>query len=87
VYSLLGGAGAALCLSEREDDALPPLVETTSWGYVRLRLEVYSDDDLAQWAQRLRATSWTDAYAYFMHEPTAPAYAATLLRSEEAANG
>ena len=80
VYSLLSGAGAALCLSEREDDAPPPLVETTSWGYVRLRLEVYSDDDLAQWAQRLRATAWTDAYAYFMHEPTAPMYASTLLR-------
>lgn len=87
VYSLLSGAGAALCLSEREDDAPPPLVETASWGYVRLRLEVYSDDDLAQWAQRLRATAWTDAYAYFMHEPTAPAYAATLSRGGEAANG
>ena len=30
VYSLLSGAGAALCLSEREDDVPPPLVETTS---------------------------------------------------------
>jgi len=87
VYSLLSGAGAALCLSEREDDAPPPLVETTSWGYVRLRLEVYSDDDLAQWAQRLHATAWTDAYAYFMHEPTAPAYAAALLRGVDASNG
>ena len=32
-------AGAALCLSEREDNAPPPLVETAPWGYVRLRLE------------------------------------------------
>ena len=46
VYDALKGAGAALCLSEREDNAPPPLVETAPWGYVRLRLEAYSDDDL-----------------------------------------
>ena len=46
VYDALKGAGAALCLSEREDNAPPPLVETAPWGYVRLRLENYSDADL-----------------------------------------
>ena len=79
VYAALQAAGAALCLSEREDNAPPPLVVTAPWGYVRLRLEHYSDDDLAQWAQRLAATSWDEAHVYFMHEPTAPTYAATLL--------
>jgi uncharacterized protein YecE (DUF72 family) len=80
VYAALKDAGAALCLSEREDDAPPPLVETAPWGYLRLRLEQYSDDDLARWAQRLAATSWQDIHIYFMHEPTAPPYAQTLLR-------
>jgi uncharacterized protein YecE (DUF72 family) len=80
VYAALKGAGAALCLSEREDNAPPPLVETAPWGYVRLRLETYSDDELKQWARRLDATSWREIYAYFMHEPTAPAYARTLMR-------
>jgi uncharacterized protein YecE (DUF72 family) len=79
-YALLEKAGAALCLSEREDNAPPPLVETASWGYVRLRLEEYSDKDLAAWAQRLRGTKWQAIYAYFMHEPTAPAYAAALMK-------
>jgi uncharacterized protein YecE (DUF72 family) len=79
VYDALKAAGAALCLSEREDNAPPPLVETDSWGYVRLRLETYSDDDLQQWARRLEATSWRQIYVYFMHEPTAPAYARTLM--------
>ena len=79
VYALLKGAGAALCLSEREDNAPPPLVETASWGYVRLRLENYSDDDLKRWAERLQATGWSEIYCYFMHEPTAPAYARTLM--------
>jgi uncharacterized protein YecE (DUF72 family) len=80
VYDALKTAGAALCLSEREDDAPPPLVETAPWGYVRLRLEAYSDEDLAHWAVRLAATEWDDVYAYFMHEPTAPGYAQALLR-------
>jgi uncharacterized protein YecE (DUF72 family) len=80
VYDALKGAGAALCLSEREDNAPPPLVETAPWGYVRLRLEAYSDDDLRGWARRLEATSWREIYVYLMHEPTAPAYARTLMR-------
>jgi uncharacterized protein YecE (DUF72 family) len=80
VYDALRRAGAALCLSEREDEAPPVLVETATWGYVRLRLESYSDDALARWAQRLLEARWNPIYAYFMHEPTAPAYAQTLMR-------
>ena len=79
VYEALKGAGAALCLSEREDNAPPPLVETATWGYVRLRLETYSDNDLQNWARRLLDTGWSDTYVYFMHEPTAPAYARMLM--------
>jgi len=80
VYDALKRAGAALCHSEREDNAPPPLVETAPWGYVRLRLETYSDRDLEQWAARLAATGWSEVYVYFMHEPTAPAYAQTLMK-------
>src|SRR5438132_8565223 len=80
IYQALKDAGAALCLSEREDNAPPPLVETAPWGYVRLRLETYADADLEQWARRLAATTWRETYVYFMHEPTAPAYAQTLMR-------
>lgn len=80
VYEALRSAGASLCLSEREDSTPPPLVETAPWGYLRLRLENYSEADLARWAERLAATGWQEIHAYFMHEPTAPGYAATLLR-------
>jgi uncharacterized protein YecE (DUF72 family) len=79
VYAALKDAGAALCLSEREDNAPPPLVETAPWGYVRLRLETYADDDLKNWTRTLEATSWQTIYVYFMHEPTAPAYAKALM--------
>ncbi len=78
VYAVLRTAGAALCLSEREDSSAPPLVETASWGYVRLRLEHYGDDALAAWAARLADTRWQEVFVYFMHEPTAPGYAAAL---------
>ena len=79
VYALLKTAGAALCLSEREDSTPPPLVQTAAWGYVRLRLESYSDADLAVWAERLASMQWQEVHVYFMHEPTAPGYAAALL--------
>ena len=80
VYAALKGAAASLCLSEREDQQPPALVETASWGYVRLRLEQYSDDDLARWVERLAATGWQQVFVYFMHEPTAPGYARTFTR-------
>jgi uncharacterized protein YecE (DUF72 family) len=80
VYAALREAGASLCLSEREDNAPPPLVETADWGYVRLRLESYSDAELEKWAQRLAERPWREVYVYFMHEPTAPAYAQMLTR-------
>ena len=80
VYAALKEKGAALVLSEREDATPPPMVQTAPWGYVRLRLENYSDDDLKEWARRLAATAWGETYVYFMHEPTAPAYAQALMR-------
>ncbi len=79
VYGELKRAGACLCLSEREDSAPPPFVETASWGYARLRMEEYAESDLRGWAERLRATGWQQIYVYFMHEPTAPAYAKALM--------
>lgn len=80
VYDVLRSAGAALCLSEREDASPPPFIETASWGYVRLRLESYTEADLQRWAEKLAATGWQQVSAYFMHEPTAPAYAQALMR-------
>jgi uncharacterized protein YecE (DUF72 family) len=80
VYAALKSVGASLCHSEREDNAPPPLVETAPWGYVRLRLETYSEEELGRWSERLMGTGWGEIYVYFMHEPTAPAYAQALMR-------
>ena len=54
-------------------------MQTAPWGYVRLRLERYAEDDLRRWARALDASGWKDIYVYFMHEPTAPGYARTLM--------
>jgi uncharacterized protein YecE (DUF72 family) len=80
VFDALRSAGAALCVSEREGHPPPPLVETAPWGYVRLRLQRYSDDELRQWAGTLAATRWKRIHVYFMHDATAPAYAQALIR-------
>jgi uncharacterized protein YecE (DUF72 family) len=82
VFDALQRVQAALCISERERDGPPPLVETAAWGYVRLRLESYADEDLRRWAERLTATRWKEIWVYFMHEPTAPAYAQALMGLE-----
>ena len=66
-------------LSEREDNEPPPLVETAPWGYLRLRLENYDDAMLERWARTIEATAWRESFVYFMHEPTAPAYARGLM--------
>lgn len=80
VYDALKGAGAALVASEREDALPPPLVQTASWGYLRLRLEAYTEEELRRWAERLAAGPWQNICAFFMHEPTAPQYAQALMR-------
>lgn len=48
--------------------------------YVRLREPPYTDEELKEWADRLRATD-DPAFVYLRHEeePTAPAYAKRLL--------
>src|SRR5205085_10274334 len=48
--------------------------------YVRLREPPYSDDELREWADRLRETT-VPTYVYLRHEaePTAPRYAERLL--------
>lgn len=80
VFEALAAAGAALVWSEREDGGPPPQAETAAWGYLRLRLEAYSEAALAEWVARIAASRWREAHVYFMHEPTAPGYAATMLR-------
>ena len=78
VYETLRTHRAALCTAEGEG-LLSPLVATTDWGYLRLRLGVYSDEAIAAWAKRLHLPSWKEVFVYFKHdEGAAPGLAANL---------
>ena len=59
---------AALVLSDKDDAPVPELVDTGSWGYLRLRRAVYTDDDLRQWRDRIVARGWQQAFVFFKHE-------------------
>jgi len=69
VYAALRSRNAALCIADQgdEEDATP-FVTTGDWGYLRLRREAYDAAALADWASRIRTTSWSETFVYFKHE-------------------
>lgn len=71
VYDCLREHGAALCIADAEDLPVADLVHTTEWGYVRLREEGYTDQDLREWIGRIREQRWANAYVFFKHEDSA----------------
>jgi len=79
VFEALRSRGAALCIAEDEDLATP-LVATAGWGYLRLRRQDYGDEAIADWARKIRAQPWEEAYAFLKHEDsgTGPRLAAAL---------
>ncbi len=64
-----------------DDGAAPELVPTTDWGYLRLRREAYTDDDLRTWKAAIEAQPWREAFVFFRHEDegAAPLLARRLL--------
>ena len=51
-----------------QDDFSSPVLATSSWGYLRLHRFDYSRDALADWARRIRAQNWTEAFVFFKHD-------------------
>ena len=88
VFAKLREKNVALCLcDEGEGEKAVPWVSTASYGYLRLRRETYKEEELAEVAKRVAGEQWTDAYAYFKHEPEAPALAAQLQALSAKASG
>jgi uncharacterized protein YecE (DUF72 family) len=78
VQDALRARGAALCIADTdEDEQPPPVIATAAWGYLRLRRTAYAPDALREWAARIRAQQWSEAYVFFKHEDsgTGPALA------------
>jgi uncharacterized protein YecE (DUF72 family) len=70
VLALLAARGAAICWTEDEAGATPP-VATGGFGYLRLRRPDYGPAELRAWAERIRAQRWSEAFVFFKHEDEA----------------
>ncbi len=70
VFAVLREHDVPLCLSDTDEVTDPDtlIVKTASWAYFRLRRADYSDEQLAAWARRMEAQSWSDTYVFFKHE-------------------
>jgi uncharacterized protein YecE (DUF72 family) len=70
VYSLMREHNVALCIAESDDLAVPE-VFTANFAYYRLRKSDYSDKEIDEVEQRLRAAAQErDVYAFLKHEET-----------------
>ncbi len=82
VFDLLQRKNVALCIADSEKLSTP-VVTTARYGYLRLRREDYSANDVSRWAEVIRANenAWSDAFVYFKHEEsgTGPKLATQLL--------
>jgi uncharacterized protein YecE (DUF72 family) len=67
VFSVLRDRDIAMCVSESAELSCP-VVCTATWGYLRLHKLDYTPDGLAEWAKRVAAQNWKDAYVYFKHD-------------------
>jgi uncharacterized protein YecE (DUF72 family) len=67
VYEALRNRQATLVATDIEGRAAP-LVDTASWGYLRLRGDEYSDVELQGWCQRVAEQAWDTVYVFFKHE-------------------
>jgi uncharacterized protein YecE (DUF72 family) len=79
VHGILRDAGCCLCITDADSDG-SALVETADWGYLRLRRGAYTETELESWCERLRGSSWREAFVFFKHddESTGPADAERL---------
>jgi len=67
VYELLRSRDIPMGIIEQEEFA-SPAVATASWGYVRLHRFDYDAARLADWAGKIRAMPWSEAFVYFKHD-------------------
>jgi len=71
VADLLRARGCSLCIEDTDENPAPEIVATASWGYLRLRRSVYTEADLSQWLERVRAQQWERVFVFFKHEEEA----------------
>jgi uncharacterized protein YecE (DUF72 family) len=82
VFACLRAHSCALCAADGEGLPATSLVSTASFGYLRLRGDDYTDENLKAWVTRFKEHDWQELYVFFRHEDTAagPQLAARLLK-------
>jgi uncharacterized protein YecE (DUF72 family) len=70
VYGVLREHDAAVCVADTDETEDPDklIVNTASWGYLRLRRTEYDSAALAAWRKRIESQPWSEAYVFFKHE-------------------
>ena len=81
VLEVLRNQNRALVVSDTDDMPATHIDKTADWGYLRLRRVNYSEENLAEWHQRIREQDWKETFVFFKHEDegTGPKLAAQFL--------
>ena len=70
VFDCLRKNACALCIADAEDLPEPRLINTANWGYVRLRREAYTANELRKWIKTIGDLDGNETYVFFKHEDT-----------------
>jgi uncharacterized protein YecE (DUF72 family) len=65
---LLRKRDCALVVSDTDEKPLTGIIDTSSWGYLRLRRTNYEERDLFEWIGRVKDQEWKEAFVFFKHE-------------------
>jgi uncharacterized protein YecE (DUF72 family) len=71
ISSLLREKGYSFCIEDTDENRINEIINTASWGYLRLRRSDYTGADLSQWAERIASQKWEKAFVFFKHEDAA----------------
>ena len=66
-FGALRARDVALVVIDQPEFA-SPVVATATWGYLRLHRFDYDAAALTEWARRIAAQSWNEAFVYFKHD-------------------
>lgn len=82
VLDLLRSQNRPLVVSDTDDMPTTYIDKTADWGYLRLRRVNYSEENLSEWVERIRAQDWKETFVFFKHEDegTGPKLAAQFLK-------
>lgn len=68
VLSTLAARNVALCYADTAETPITDLQRTAPFGYLRLRRDEYTSEDLAKWIEMIQKPGWDDLYLFFKHE-------------------